>query len=150
MVEVHFAAVHSTAAGSYPAEILDHWSPRPNQSRRRRMLDALVGGQELFVVAESASRVIGFGVVVPALSELKAVYVDPSFGRLGVGAKIVSHLERLAVENGALELHLSASINAEQFYLRAGYQSVERTMHQLSGGPQMACVAMRKAMDISS
>jgi putative acetyltransferase len=39
---------------------------------------------------------------------------------------------------------MAASINAEAFYRRAGYEFVERGVHRLGGGVEMACVRMKK------
>jgi putative acetyltransferase len=67
------------------------------------------------LVAESNSRIAGFGMIVPADEELRAVYVDPAFGRQGVGTAILHRLEQTARERSVDRLNLSSSINAEAF-----------------------------------
>jgi putative acetyltransferase len=144
IIDLHFAAVHQTAAGFYAKAVLDSWSRPPDEARYEHMRRAVAKGEEVFIVAEDASGMIGFGSIVPTLEELRAVYVHPRAGRRGVGSRILSHLEQLALERGVRQLRMDASINAEAFYKRAGYEVVERDVHRLSSGHEMACVKMRK------
>jgi putative acetyltransferase len=144
VIDLHFAAVHDTAAGYYPPETLDAWSSRPNAARYQRLRDAIAKGEELFVVAETASGVVGFGSILPSQEELHAVYVHPTVARRGIGSQILAELERLAIGRGLRQLHLSASLNAEAFYRRAGYEVIERGVLRLTPATEMACVKMKK------
>jgi putative acetyltransferase len=146
IINLHFAAVHQTAAAFYTNEVLDTWSTPPDERRYQRIRNAIAKGDELFVVAEDASEVIGFGSILPSAQELHAVYVHPKAGRRGIGARILIGLERLAVERGLSRLQLDASLNAEAFYRRAGYEVVERGLFQLGGGVEMGAVKMRKEL----
>jgi putative acetyltransferase len=146
IIDLHFAAVHQTASSFYPPEVLNSWSTQPDETRYDHIRRALEKEEELFVVAEDASGVIGFGSIVPLLQELRAVYVHPRAGRRGVGSAILRCLEQLAIERGVLQLHLDASINAEAFYRRAGYEILERGVHRLRSGREMACVKMKKSL----
>jgi putative acetyltransferase len=144
IIDLHFAAVHQTAAAFYPTEILDIWSRLPDEARYQRIRDAIAKGEELFLVAEDGSGVVGFGSIVPSAQELRAVYVHPKVGRTGIGSRILTSLERLAIDRGVSHLQMDASINAESFYRHAGYESVERGVHRLGNGHEMACVKMKK------
>jgi putative acetyltransferase len=145
MSHIHFEAVHRTAAPFYPNEVIDEWSPVPDALRIDQFRRAICGGEELFLAAEhDRGDVVGFGSIVPSAAELRAVYVHPDAGRSGIGSAILEGLERLAIENGVFALRMDASVNAEAFYLRHGYELVERSSHQLGRGPRMACVKMRK------
>lgn len=146
IIDLHFAAVHQTASRFYPPEVLNSWSTQPDETRYDHIRRALEKGEELFVVAEDASEVIGFGSIVPLLQELRALYVHPRAGRRGVGSAILRRLEQLAIERGVLQLQLDASINAEAFYSRAGYEILERGVHRLRSGCEMACVKMNKSL----
>ena len=77
---------------------------------------------------------------------LRAVYVHPRVGRRGVGAKILEQLEQAAVDLRLPELELEASLNAEAFYRRHGYEVLKRAIHRLASGHGMACVKMRKLL----
>ena len=85
IIDLHFSSVHQSASSFYPPEVLNSWSTQPDETRYDHIRRALEKGEELFVVAEDASGVIGFGSIVPLLQELRAVYVHPRAGRQGVG-----------------------------------------------------------------
>jgi N-acetylglutamate synthase-like GNAT family acetyltransferase len=146
IVHVHFAAVHETAGAFYPSDVLANWSGQPEGIRYRQLRDAIAEGEELFLVGEDSSGVVGFGSIFPASEELRAVYVHPRVGRQGVGTKILQGLEAMAAEHGLSQLQMDASVNAEAFYKKHGYEVVERSVHRLSSGHDMACVKMRKAL----
>jgi putative acetyltransferase len=146
MIDLHFAAVHMTAAGAYPSDVLDSWSPLPDEARYEDMRRAIANGEELLVVAECLSQVVGFGSIVPHLGELRAVYVHPSDARRTVGSQLLSRLEELAVSHGLRTLNVTASTNAERFYSRAGYEIVRRDVHQLRNVSAMDCFRMRKRL----
>jgi L-amino acid N-acyltransferase YncA len=144
IVNVHFAAVHRTAATFYSPEVLDLWSTRPDDARYQQMREVIAGGDEFILVAETAAGVVAFGSIVPQLRELRAVYVHPDAGRRGIGSQVLGELERLALESGVSQLHVDASINSEAFYQRAGYEVVGRGLHGFRTGHEMACVKMVK------
>ena len=146
IIDLHFAAVHQSTGSFYSSEVLNSWSTKPDETRYDQIRRAVEKGEELFVVAEDASGVVGFGSIVPTLQELRAVYVHPRAGRRGVGLAILNCLEQLALDRGVLQLQLDASINAEAFYRRAGYEILERGVHRLRSGREMACVKMKKSL----
>lgn len=150
LIRVHHASVHGPAPSTfYTQKILQSWSPSPTDTLRINQLrKAIENSTELVVVAESTENavIIGFGSVVPAQQELRAVYVDPLFGRQGAGPKILSHLEALAILHSTDILHVDASLNAERFYNRHGYSVVQRASHRLSSGVDMDCVKMSKKL----
>lgn len=113
IVRVHHAAVHETAVTSYVQDVLNEWSPLPNESRCDAFRTAIVGGHELFCVTEDQSGVVGFGSIVPAACELRAVYVHARVARRGIGSAILIALQDLAVSLGCMELQMHATINAE-------------------------------------
>jgi putative acetyltransferase len=146
IIDLHFAAVHRTASTVYPPAVLDSWSRRPDEGRYQRMREIITGGDELVLVADRASGIVVFGSIVPRLREVRAVYVHPDAGRQGLGSQVLAALEHLAVERGVSDLQMDASVNAEAFYRRAGYQVIERGIHRLGTGQEMACVRMFKRL----
>ncbi|HWT11683.1 MAG TPA: GNAT family N-acetyltransferase, partial [Allosphingosinicella sp.] len=79
-----------------------------------------------------------------ARGELVACYVLPEAARRGVGARLVRALERIARREGAGQLTLSASLNAEPFYRALGYRPLAPSTHRLATGRAMPCIAMAK------
>src|ERR1700733_15550258 len=80
IIHVHYAAVHETAVTFYPPEIIEDWSRKPDESRYQWMRQTIAQGDEIVVVAENESRIEGFGLLIPKLNELRALYVHPSAG----------------------------------------------------------------------
>jgi putative acetyltransferase len=146
VLRVHWDAVHELAAADYDATVLDAWSGPVDAERICRFAKSRVEHPdvEVILVAELSGQIVGFGSIVPHLSELRAVYVSPRATRRGVGRKILLELERLARERGICTLHLDSSVTAENFYRVNGYQTAGRDEHMLANGRLMRCVKMQK------
>jgi putative acetyltransferase len=143
MLRAHHAAVHRTAKAWYSPEILEAWGAKLEDSYDQLQAEIADAGR-IVLVAEADAHVAGFGMVVPSDRELRAVYVHPDHGRRGVGTAILKELEALAIARGVERLDLVSSLNAEAFYSRHGYEVLERTVHRLRSGHEMACVKMVK------
>lgn len=148
MLIVHRAAIRRTAAPFYAPHIIDAWAPLPI---RHDHIDALgrrleTGEEEAIVARDRRGVVIGFGSFVPSRRELRAVYVSPDHGRLGIGGAILRALEQRARKYGLKELIMDATLNAEAFYQRHGFRSLRRGEHLLRGGQYMPCIRMRKTL----
>ena len=117
IVEVHRAAIRGTAVDYYDSAIIDEWAPLDPPAERVESLAARIkSGEEVIIVAENSSaQIVGFGSIGPKDSELRAVYVDPSAGRQGIGQRLLERVEAVAKEIGLSALKMDASINAEAF-----------------------------------
>ena len=138
-------------------------STRPRSSRPGRPLPItadhidglahrLVSGEERAVLArDAAGHVVGFGSIIPAARQLRALYVAPEHGRCGVGAMILARLEAMAAGLGLPELRMDASLNAEAFYRRHGFARQGRaSMCSRPPGAWTACrCARRSRADLS-
>ncbi len=146
MAEVHHSAVHGIATEHYDHAVLDAWSPAVIPERVALFRDTVKRGEEMMIVAELDGRVMGFGSIVPAANELRAVYVAAAHASHGVGSSILAELERLARAAGCPELHMDASLNAEVFYRNRGYVPTGRADHGTRSGGSMPAVQMRKLL----
>lgn len=146
VARVLFDAIRGSASDYYSPDVIAMWARAPDPLRCAQIRCVIAGTDELCLVAEHMGEIVGFGSIVPSLSELRAVYVRAELGRRGVGGAILRGLERIAVTRGLSELHMDASINAEAFYRRHGYQVIDRGEHGLANGAAMACVRMRKTL----
>jgi putative acetyltransferase len=144
IIHVHYAAVHETAAAFYPSEIIEVWSRTPDEARYQWMRQTITQGEDVVVVAEDKSGILGFGLVISKLCELRALYVHPTAGRRGIGKKILRELETRAIAQGISYLQLNASLNAEAFYQANGYNALSRGTFRLSSKHEMDCVKMEK------
>jgi GNAT superfamily N-acetyltransferase len=148
ILEAHRSAIRETAVFAYSQAIIDEWAPTVIIPARVETFQHWIErGEEMIVVAvDPAGQIIGFGSIVPANSELRAVYVAAACGRQGVGRALLARLEELARDAGLAELRMDASINAVPFYEANGFISIERGEHGMPSGRRMACVRMRKAL----
>ena len=99
-----------------------------------------------FFVAEQGGSVRGFGFLNARSREVEGIFVSPSVHRQGIGALLLGTLEERARDLGLIELRLSASLNAEAFYLSAGFVVVQRTVWHHPNGFDLPCVLMEKAL----
>ncbi len=147
ILDVHYAAVHGEPVDYYEEEILDDWSPPVDEQRIANFLNRPQKEDEVLRVATMDNGVVGFGIVVPRLSELRACYVLPRLGRQGIGRALLSELERTVQNAGCDWLNLNASMNAEPFYLANGFVADGLGRQPLPGGHEMSCVRMYKFLD---
>jgi len=147
IIHVHYAAVHKLASAFYPPEIIEAWSRKPDEARYQWMRQMITKGDEIVVVAEAESGVVGFGLMIPKSRDLRALYVHPAAGRQGIGRKILQALETRAVAEGLSGLQLIASLNAQAFYQCHGYKALSHGSLQLSSEHKMDCIKMEKIFD---
>jgi N-acetylglutamate synthase-like GNAT family acetyltransferase len=145
--------VRNTAAPWYSTEIVDAWAARLTEENVKRVRQETTDSSMIVVVGEVDSVVAGFGMAVPGFgmavpadAMLRAVYVHPEYGRRGVGTAVLAKLEEVASQQGVAELSLFSSLNAEMFYAKHGYAAIDRTVHRLRSGQEMACVKMAKRL----
>ncbi len=148
IVQVHHAAIRGMAASFYDSAIIAAWAPEPiPPSSIRQLADRMGSGEERVIVAVNENDcIVGFGSIVPDMSELRAVYVAPTHVRRGIGTQVLHRLEALAGAANLAELRVNASINAEAFYLFNGYLALEWGEHVLGSGQRMACIRMQKLL----
>ena len=71
-------------------------------------------------VAEASGSVLGWGAI--GGDKLEGLYTDPSFAGRGIGTELLGLLEALMKRRGIAIMRAEASLNAEEFYLRRGYE----------------------------
>lgn len=144
ILEVHFAAVHGQPQQYYDEAILEDWSPVVDEARIANYLSRPQIDEEMVRVAVLDDNVVAFAVLVPAQNLLRACYVHPRVCRQGIGLRLLSELEKEGAAQGLAWINLNASLNAEPFYLAAGYVADGMGRQPLPGGNEMSCVRMYK------
>ncbi|MEA3151212.1 MAG: putative acetyltransferase [Gammaproteobacteria bacterium] len=71
-------------------------------------------------IAEMDDAIVGW--VAVRADHLVALYADPRFARKGIGSELLGWAEGLMREAGIELIRAEASPNAEEFYLRRGYE----------------------------
>jgi putative acetyltransferase len=143
-LELHHAAVHNTANADYAPDVLDAWSGPVNAARIERYKKT--ADEEIRIGAFDGGIMAGLGVLAPQAGELRACYVHPNYGRMGVGKRLVDALEQIASGMGLGSLTLDSSITAEKFYAALGYETVIRGSHRLADGTNMPSIKMQKML----
>ena len=84
-----------------------------------------------FIVTLIEGKVVGTGSLDE--NEIKAVFVDPSYQRRGVGRAMMEELEEYARTIGLKGVLLKSSITPYDFYKRLDYRLVEKLSEELQG-----------------
>ena len=139
IARLHAASIAGLCAGHYSPAQIKAWvgviQPAIYESALR---------EKVFLLAEDASGLLGLGMADLNTGEINAVYVLPSATGRGVGSLLMGALEEAAREKGLSKLTLHATLNAEGFYQRLGYQPQGKARHKLSDGTSLACIRMVK------
>jgi len=152
MLAAHRSAVRAGGGDHYDEEILEAWSPPVDDGRVERFVEETFEAEPAavaYVAVERAGdgdRVLGFSVVVPEEETLRAVYVDPEYARRELGTSLLRQAEWSAAHSGAERLELAASLNAEEFYRKQGYEVVESDTVALTDELEMECLRMQKRL----
>lgn len=91
------------------------WASKATIDGMRRVLQE----KELWV-AEADGVIVGW--VAFHGDYLDGLYTDPQFVERGVGAQLLDLAEQAMQDNGVQTARADASWNAEEFYLRRGYE----------------------------
>src|SRR5687768_8850843 len=129
IAQVHTSAVRAISHSRYTPEEIEAWAvPRTPENYKQA-----VQSKEFYVAVEN-HVIVGFGVLNQESRVIEAVYVSPDVMRRGVGLMILGLLEEQARALNLEVLSLNASLNAVQFYLRAGYVAQKESKYRLTSG----------------
>jgi GNAT superfamily N-acetyltransferase len=143
MLEAHREAVFSKAAGHYSHARLEAWSPGATPERIQSVENEIADPAFIVLVAEFESDILGFAMAIPALSQLRALYVKPN--AVGhVGRALLGEIEAQAFGAGSPYLQFNASLNAEAFYTANGYVKIGQAEHLASDGGRSPGVQLKK------
>ncbi len=134
------ASVHGLTATHYDARQRAAWAPA--QSDRAAFASRL--SHRRTILAQRAGAVVGF-LTFEDDGHIDMLYVDPCAARQGVATRLHEVAERHLRALGRTALHTEASLVAEPFFTRCGYEPVERQVVE-RGGRQFERVAMRKVL----
>jgi GNAT superfamily N-acetyltransferase len=141
---VHVRAIRETCSRSYSPEQIDAWAGLLSPDSYTAVLQ-----QRIVIVAAEGGKVVGFGQLNPDTGEVDAVYVLPERQGEGIGSMLLSDLEGRARARGIATLELSATLNAAEFYTRAGYAQRHVAVHRLPTGVELQCIRMSKQVEES-
>jgi len=103
---------------------------------------------QLTLVATIESAPVGFASLKGA-DHIDLLYVHPEAVGRGVAAALCDALEKLAGRRGVKSLTVDASDNAAEFFVRRGYEAMQRNTVSLNG-EWLANTTMQKPLRESS
>jgi N-acetylglutamate synthase-like GNAT family acetyltransferase len=101
----------------YPKLIIDSWI-------KNLTLDYIIKKSEkrICFVAILDNKVIGY--VSLDNNEIKKLFVNPDYHKLGIGRKLMLKIENISKKNNLNKLFLKSSIYAENFYKKVGFEKL--------------------------
>jgi putative acetyltransferase len=117
LFEVRRRSIIALARKNMSAAEAEAWAERLTLAGMERKIREL----EIWV-AEVGDAVVGWGAFRG--DRLEGLYIDPEFAGRGIGTALLGFLEALMRARGVATVRAEASSNAEQLYLRHGYEPV--------------------------
>ena len=146
----HLDSIRSIGPQYYDAAIVSDWGARVKGDL---YVNAMARGEVFYIaIGESGGtpEVLGFSSHrIDENEHHVAVYVRGTAARHGVGSALLRSAEAAAIAARATSIHLDASLAAVEFYKVNGFEDVGRGEHRLWSGRPMACVFMRKTLDVA-
>lgn len=129
LAELYHRAVHEGTGRHYDARQRQAWSPAPptDEGWRRRLVEAQT------IVAEREGRLLGFMTLDTESGWIDFAYVAPEAMGQGVAETLYAVLEGRARAAGLMRLETEASLLAERFFARRGWQVVARQEVERAG-----------------
>jgi len=115
--ELHTNSVRELCKKHYTSAQIDGWL----KNRQPNGYLAGIERGEMFVAMVGAD-IIGFGHAVPG--EVLAVFVAPHCVGRGVGKALLDHGIQFAQGNSQRAVRVDATLNAQEFYARAGFVAI--------------------------
>jgi GNAT superfamily N-acetyltransferase len=131
-------AIAAQCADDYPPHLISAWTPLDIPDGFAETVE-----QHLYV-ADLFGEVVGTGMINLQTGKIDAIFVHPKRVRLGIGAKIVRHLEELARVKGLREMVLESTLNAVEFYRACGFSGDRISQYHSPRGFSLDCVLMSK------
>lgn len=139
---IHIAAIKALPTTFYTHQELLAWRnyrEKPDGSNILKRMKL-----ETFWVAVESDNTIGFASYI--VDELITLYVHPYYQNRGIGRALVEHFCQKATQQGVDKVVTTASLYAEGFYLRLGFNAIKKAPHQLRVGIVVPVTKMSKEL----
>jgi putative acetyltransferase len=132
LAQLFYDAVHQIAAVHYTEDQVRAWAPEVPDSPR--IEGWATDGRVLLVAVDEGDQPVAFGDL-EADGHIDHLYCRPDFAGSGVTSTLYERLECKAKEVGIKLLYVEASEPAQRFFMRRGFQVVERRDFEIKGVP---------------
>lgn len=139
---VHERAVRVLGRRVYSETQIESWI---HGNCPERYVEAMRDEGEIFEVAVARLRgIVGFCSLKG--EELRSLYVDPDWSRLGVGRALLLRAEALIAAEGHAKVVIGASLAGLPFYEQHGYRVVKHRHWRSRGGLMIPAADMEKRL----
>lgn len=136
--EIRNTAILDQATGHYNADTLKIWtSGEPSDE----FINDVANN---FHVAASNDTIVAIGKIDLDRGTIDAIFVRPGYMRQGIGRKIFTFLENIALNHGLKTLSLDATLNAAAFYRACGFTGNQVGTYNSPRGISLDCIPMVK------
>ena len=105
----------------------------------------------MILVAETETKIIGFGSIAENGRTIGDLYVLPNYTRQGIGTLLLLALEKIALQKGVSKLWVMASLTARSFYSSCGFQyEKDSALIDSETEIKIPCVDMTKVLSRNS
>lgn len=127
---IFHSAIHGIAARHYSPDQVQAWAPQvPDPSR---FLARATDGRILLVAVDEHDEPLAYGDV-EADGHIDHLFCRPDVAGTGVTARLYAALEAAARARGTALLFTEASEPAKRFFLKQGFEVIERRDFEISG-----------------
>ncbi|GAB4229837.1 MAG: hypothetical protein Tsb0032_36420 [Kiloniellaceae bacterium] len=142
---VHDRAIRVLGRGVYSESQVESWA---HDNRPERFVEAMRDG-EVFTVAVSRLRgIVGFSAYKG--EEVRSLYVDPDWSRLGLGSLLLERAEAAIAAAGHAKVVIGASLVGLPFYESQGYRILRHRHWRTRGGLMIPAADMEKPLNEGS
>lgn len=120
---IFHASVRATEGKDYTPDQLEAWSPAPVSAQA--FTERVSDGRTVLVAVSDAGEPIAF-IELEGDGHIDCFYCAPEVLGRGVGSALYIRLEALARTAGLRRLYVEASEAARRFFVRKGFNTVER------------------------
>lgn len=128
LFEVFYSSVHLLACRDYTAAQIQAWAP---DDIDQGLWAQHMQGLQPFVV-EDGAKIVGYADL-QSNGYIDHFFVSGQYARCGIGSLLMRHILDEAALHGLEQLTSQVSRSAEPFFLRFGFQIVERREPVLRG-----------------
>lgn len=140
LCEIHVSSIRELCRNHHPDNEIEIWTKGRTPERYKSNIH-----NQYVLIARHKDIPAGFGTINIKSGEITQLYVHPAYAFKGVGFKILEKLINMAEGADLAEVHCKSSINAEKFYLKAGFKAGEKCKNFINGG-EVSYIPMRKAL----
>jgi putative acetyltransferase len=126
------AAIHQIAAQHYSPEQVNAWAPQVPDAAR--FLARGTDGRTLLIAVDGVGDPLAYGDV-EADGHIDHLFCRPDMAGKGITAQLYEALEQAARDHEIDLLFTEASEPARRFFLKRGFEVIERRDFEISGVP---------------